>query len=147
MKKAILFCFLALGLLSCSKPVATFYDDQGNTVNFVDYRGKWIVINYWASWCASCLQEIPELNTLATTQKNVVIYGVNYDAVSNEAQLQKIVQRLNIKFPTLLTDPATYFGVKHIPALPATLLIDPQGNLKKILLGAQTQQSLMRDMH
>lgn len=139
MKKIYLLLFIFL--IGCSQQ--GYHDLNGNTVKFSDYHGKWIVINYWASWCKPCSQEIPELNNFyaANKGKNMVMFGVNYDYAPVD-KLPEIVQRMGVKFPTLTTDPAKEFGIKHLTGLPATVLIAPNGELKEILYGVQTQSGL-----
>lgn len=140
MKKLYLFLFIFL--TACSQqPI--FHDVNGNTVKFSDYRGKWVVINYWATWCKPCYQEIPELNNFYKTHNNqgVIMFGVNYDYVSAE-QLPALIKRIGAKFPVLTSDPALSLGIKHLSGLPATILIAPDGKVKEILFGVQTQSGL-----
>ncbi len=132
---------LLIALAGCSQqPV--FHDSDGNAIRFADYKGQWIVINYWATWCKPCFKEMPELNKFyAAHNKNVVMFGVNYDYVSND-QLPALIKRIDAKFPTLTSDPAKALGVAHVSGLPATVIIDPAGRNQEILLGEQTQVSL-----
>ena len=79
--KFIFFIFLAL--VSCSKPDA--YDSQGNPISLKQYQGKWIIINYWASWCGPCLEEMPTLNKLYHEYPNqLIILGVSFDGLNAE---------------------------------------------------------------
>lgn len=133
---------LCLFLPACSKP-AVWYDMNGKPVQLKDYHGKWVLINYWASWCGACAQEMPELNMFyfAHKDKDAMVFGVNYDHVDANL-LPLLSQRMGVLFPVLATDPAQQFGVYDIPALPETFLIGPDGKLKTILVGEQTQKSL-----
>lgn len=137
--------FLCVVLMGCSQP--TLQDIDGKPVRFSDYRGKWIVINYWASWCLPCTMEIPELNAFysAHKDKDAVVFGVNNDEIPVE-QLPARVQRMGILFPTLATDPSRELGIISIPGLPISFLIGPDGRLQKTLMGEQTQKSLEEAM-
>lgn len=137
-------------LFSCtSKPIlnATAQDASGNTLHLSDYRGKWIVLNYWASWCDHCQAEITQLNSFyqAHGQKDAVILAVNVDQI-NQQQLQQLIKRLHIIYPVLATDPGSQVGITDLPGIPMSFLINPKGQLVKTLYGQQTQQGLEKQM-
>ncbi|MBB3047399.1 thiol-disulfide isomerase/thioredoxin [Litorivivens lipolytica] len=107
---------------------------------------RWIVINYWAKWCAPCRDEIPELNHFAEAYSDqVLVLGVNYDRLQGEA-LTADIRALGIAFPVLLADPHPALGIERPTALPSTLLIAPDGSLQQILLGPQTADTLLKHM-
>lgn len=109
--------------------------------NSLDSTGDWTFVNYWAEWCKPCIKEIPELNLLHL-RAGVRVLGVNYDgAVGTELQTQ--LDRLGVAFPTLDADPAARYGTARPQVLPTTLVIDPQGKLREILVGPQTEASLL----
>ena len=103
-------------------------------------RGQWLFINYWAQWCKPCIHEVPELNAL-NAQRGYAVLGVNYDGETGETLLEQ-EQRLAIAFPTLTTDPASRYGVARPEVLPTTLIISPDGELYRVLIGPQTQETL-----
>ena len=142
----ILLCMMSL--TACAKSNSSVWQDaDGRTVRLSDYHGKWVFINYWASWCGACAAEVPELNMFyfAHKDKDAVVFGVNYDhAPANE--LPMLAQRMGVMFPLLINDPAAQFGIDSIAAIPVTLLIGPNGKLKTVLVGEQTQQSLEEAM-
>lgn len=115
----------------------------GNNIKLSDYRGKWIIINYWASWCEPCAKEIPQLNAFYKSHvgKDAIVLGVNYDGLAL-TKLAELVKKMGIQYPVLTKDPKNLIGVEHIPGLPATYVISPQGKLVQSLYGEQTQLSL-----
>lgn len=142
---------LILAISSCSRPhvvAGEVQDINGNVIQLADYRGKWIVINYWASWCEPCAKEIPQMNAFFQVHQKLdaVVLGVNYDNLP-PAELRKIVKKMGIEYPILAIDPKQLLGIQHVPGLPATYLISPKGILVKSLFGEQTQQGLERAMH
>lgn len=140
-----LFLLIATVLLAACEP-ANFQDTTGHRGRFSDYRGKWLVINYWASWCKPCIHEIPEINAFAAANTGkVVVFGVDFD--NNQGKkLRQGIDKLGIRFPVLTSDPAPILGFKRPDVLPTTYLIDPQGRLHKTLVGAQTRKTLNRAM-
>ena len=118
-------------------------DINGHSFHFSDLRGKWVFINYWATWCGPCKKEIPQLNQFyeSNKQKDVVVFGVNYDQVPSK-EIKIMAKNLNIDYPTLALDPAKSLGLGDIPGIPVTFLFDPKGVLVKTLYGEQTTKSL-----
>ena len=138
-RAGILLCALVIALLSgCGQ--------QGNSNTPFDigaYQGKWVVINYWAEWCAPCKKEIPELNQLAEDYRDsLVVLGVNSDGVEGEKLAQQS-QRMGIRFEVLPDNPADALRLARIAVLPTTYLFNPQGELAFKLEGAQTADQLL----
>lgn len=134
-----LFGFLLLLVVSgCSPPEYRLHN--GESIVLSDYRGQWLLINYWAVWCKPCVTEIPELNALDQTE-GISVLGYNFDQQVGEPLAQQ-VKELNILFPLLTEDPAVTVGQDTPNALPATIVINPQGQFAAWLLGPQTQQTI-----
>jgi thiol-disulfide isomerase/thioredoxin len=138
----IALCLIVLSWLVSSEPL--FHDIEGNRINFSHYRGRFILINYWASWCGSCWAEIAELNRFYQANRDrVVLFGVDFDQHPAQ-QTASDARKLGIRFPVLAEDPGSYFQIDQISALPTTVLINPNGRVAKVLIGEQTQHSLER---
>jgi thiol-disulfide isomerase/thioredoxin len=107
-----------------------------------DVAHKKLVINYWAEWCKPCLQEIPQLDQFAASHRDtVLVLAMNFDHLKEDA-LHTAIQKADITYPSLITDPSTVFTLPEISGLPTTLILDDQGKVIQVLTGAQTQQSL-----
>jgi thiol-disulfide isomerase/thioredoxin len=140
MKNISIIIFL-LGLTGCQQP--EFYDVQGAGHQFDDFTGRYLIVNYWATWCAPCIREIPELNEFADEfHGRVAVWGVNYDAPQGAEQLRQ-VQKMQITFPVFAANPSERLGVAMPEVLPTTLVFDPQGTLLATLFGPQTRASLL----
>ncbi len=142
----VLCIFLAcLNLAACSSE-PSFRVADGSSLRFSDLHGEWVVLNYWAEWCAPCREEIPELNELRQqgSERGVEIrvLGVNYDGLQG-ADLDAVMQRMEIEFPVLVDDPRESFRIGRAEVLPMTVLIDPQGTVQVVLSGPQTAESLL----
>ena len=131
-------------LISCSDKQSEY--GQFTLTNEVSLNllapGKILVINYWATWCAPCRKEIPELNELDhQLSDRLDVIGVNYDGTQGE-QLAQDMQKLGIEFENLYADPRSIWGLDPVTILPETLIIDSHGQLIHRLLGPQTKSSL-----
>ncbi|HLV19209.1 MAG TPA: TlpA disulfide reductase family protein [Pseudomonas sp.] len=117
-------------------------DQHGSLVTSESLRGQWLVINYWAEWCAPCRKEIPELNALASRIDGVRVLGVNFDGLQGEA-LRKAADGMGIAFTVLADNPAERFRLPPTGVLPVTYLVDEQGKVRERLLGEQTAEGLV----
>ncbi len=118
-------------------------DNLGNNTPFSALKGKWVFINYWASWCPSCLDEIPEFNRFYDHHKNdpIALYAVNFDGLSQAAQ-KFLIKRFNINYPSLTEDPSDDLQLGDIRGIPVTFIFNPKGELVKTLYGGQTAETL-----
>ncbi len=135
-------------LAGCAKPDSfdpDFYDTNASPYSYQDFKGKWLVINYWATWCAPCIKEIPELIELDENNLDVAVLGVNFDAPTGD-DVKRDIDKMKITFPVMQKSPHEYFGIELPEVLPTTLLVSPEGILETILIGPQTQESLLAAM-
>lgn len=125
-----------LSLLGCTKS-----GSDTSLLSLESLHGQWVVVNYWAQWCAPCIKEIPELNSLDQEYAQVTVVGVHYDGKEGqELELQR--QKLGVTFASLASDPAAQLGISRPVVLPTTLILDPKGQLVATLIGPQTFASL-----
>jgi thiol-disulfide isomerase/thioredoxin len=136
--------FVLLGALllgSCQQP--QFFDVQGNGYQYDDLRGKYLIVNYWATWCAPCIKEIPELNALAEEfPDQLSLWGVNFDEPDGEEQVKQVA-KMKIAFPVFRDSPNVALGIEAPEVLPTTLIFDPKGILIATLVGPQSRESLL----
>lgn len=105
-------------------------------------KTDWLVVNYWATWCAPCREEIPELNRLAAEQQQLLqVRGVNFDAPTGELAAQQ-EREMGVEFPTISDREASALGLKKPMVLPATFVLY-RGELVQELRGPQTYESIM----
>ena len=142
LRKSWIF-FALLLLSSCEKKKDfDFYDLDGNGYIYSELREFYLVVNYWAVWCAPCKIEIPELQALHDDNPNVMVFGVNYDGSEKELA-KKQTKEMKISFPVYNTDPAESLGIKRPEVLPTTLVFNSEKNLLATLVGPQTKESLL----
>ncbi|HVX44053.1 MAG TPA: TlpA disulfide reductase family protein [Mycobacteriales bacterium] len=117
-------------------------DLSGKTVRLADYRGKVVLMNFWASWCAPCRAEAPDLQSLYRQDKSagLQILGIN---VKDQKQLAAAyVRKQHLSYPNIF-DPQSKIALNlsNSPpsAIPSTILIDRKGRVAGIYLGGKTK--------
>ena len=135
-------------------PVAALYaqsmnDAAGTAHPLSQWKGKALVVNFWAPWCAPCVKEMPELAALATDSvaKNIHVIGIDIDSPTNIAEF---AARLKVSYPLYVagmsgTELSREFG-NTSGSLPYTVLIDADGKIRKTYLGQLKFDQLKADM-
>ena len=144
MKALSLGLLLALsGMVGASEFILS--DINGKTHRLADYKGQWVVVNYWATWCPPCLDELPELVEFHEKHKasGAVVLGVNYEDIS-QGELEQFVDENFISYPVLMAEPDSgrFFG--RLRGLPTTYLISPEGDRVYTHVGSLTKSILER---
>lgn len=136
--------FFLLSSLSAQANTILHHLDGGD-VALSSLKGKWVFINYWASWCQPCVDEIAELNYFyeKNKDKNVMVFAINYDSVP-QAMQKRLVEQFDIRYPSLKHISAQALHLGNITAVPVTFVFNPQGQLSTTLYGGQTVASLKR---
>jgi len=132
-------------LLSQSMP-----DAQGKTQELSQWKSRPLVVNFWATWCAPCVEEMPELSELQTeldTGKKVQIIGIGIDSPSNIAEF---IGKYKIAYPIYVgglsgTELSRQLG-NQAGGLPFTVLIDADGKVRKSYLGRLKMDELRKDI-
>jgi thiol-disulfide isomerase/thioredoxin len=132
----VVLCFLMVG---CSAKQLPLHNEEA--IDWKDLRGQWVFINYWAQWCKPCIKEIPELNQFAKSNARARVFGVYYDPVNSE-QLSVLQKEFDVGYSLITQDPFQMLGYERPKVLPATIVFDPQGYVRQVLFGPQTQKSL-----
>lgn len=134
--------FLLSSCLTMAYATSALTTLTGEHISLNDLKGKWVLINYWASWCQPCLTEIHELNHFYQLNKDKVhLFAVNFEALS-VAEQAHLARTLKINYPSLAEDPRELLGLGDLRGVPATFIFNPQGQFIKALYGSQTIKSL-----
>ena len=116
---------------------------DGKTYHLADYRGKWVLVNYWATWCPPCREELPELELFHNNHKakDAVVLGVAMERIKKE-RLQAFVEDQFLSYPILMMQPTASTELGRVPGLPTSYLINPQGELAARQVGPITVKDL-----
>lgn len=139
---AALLLTLSLGL---SGPLFafTFSDTKGQPQALKAYKGKWVLVNFWATWCPPCLEEIPDLIAMHEARKNkdFVVIGVAMD-YQNPKQVMEFADNMFISYPIVLGTPQSAAQVGPVRGLPTTYLYNPAGKLVAHNVGPLTRAEI-----
>lgn len=125
---------------SSTKPLfqSIIEDSEGNPQNLKQFNNKIIVLNFWATWCEPCREEMPELSTIYTENKsrNLVVVGIAIDEVK---AVKAYLKKTKIAYPILVDEDQGIMLSKKLGnnegVLPYTIVINPSGGIEKTILG------------
>jgi thiol-disulfide isomerase/thioredoxin len=115
--------------------------DHGS-FDLAEQRGKWVVVNFWATWCKPCIKEIPDLTAFDAARDDVQVIGLAYEEIEI-AELREFLGRHPAGYPIAVLDvydPPADFDTPR--GLPMTYLIDPDGRIARKFLGPITSEDL-----
>ena len=121
-------------------PQIELIDYEGVTHKLSDFRGQTVLLNFWASWCGPCREEMPELARLAREYEGKVRFiGVNL-AVRDDVRVSKaLLKKVNVPYLNLLDQQGKAAIDFRVQAIPSTFLIDPDGKVVGRVLGANVE--------
>jgi thiol-disulfide isomerase/thioredoxin len=128
-------------LAACPAAAFDLKDTQGHVHRLADYQGRWVVINFWATWCVPCIEEIPEIAAFQKEHPRVVVIGVAVDA-ENEAKVKSFARKVGHDYPLVLGDEAVEKQLGEQRALPTTRIYDPSGKVVYDRAGRINRKSL-----
>jgi thiol-disulfide isomerase/thioredoxin len=129
--------------IQVNKPVPDFefVSMSGDPVHLDDLKGKPILVNFWATWCAPCKLEMPLIQAFADKYADeLVVLPINAD--DDPAAIQKFIDELRLTMPVYVDKDGKVESLFHILGLPTTYFIDREGNLKKQHVGVMTEEQL-----
>lgn len=145
MKRFFLCLFLLLNFLSFYTQAEEFQfrfeDSKGKIHQLSDYRGKWVLVNFWATWCPPCLEEIPDLISLFKERNDVIIIGIAMDYADTETVI-KFTEAMSIPYPIVFGNREIASQLDELAMLPSTYLFDPTGKPAARKIGLLTREDI-----
>lgn len=135
----------AMPALGSIAPGFTLKSDNGKNLKLGEFRGQVVMINFWATWCSPCRQEIPHLNRLQDRYRKAgfSLLGINIDDQPRVAR--EMMQKLGVVFPVLFDTDKRVSRLYDVGAMPSTLLIDRDGRVRYIHLGYRAGYEIQYD--
>ena len=142
---SLLLSFLTAARAEQSIANLSWRDTKGDVQSIGRYKGKIVVLNFWATWCVPCRHEMPMLSEIQKKygDRGVVVLGGSVDDVSTQVKIQPFAQQEHISFPLLVG--ANSDQMKQLQlgeAIPATAFFDADGNLVSRVLGEMNKSDL-----
>lgn len=131
---------------SVARPTLRVATLDGKTFDLAEQRGKWTIVNFWATWCGPCLKEMPELSALDAMREHIVVVGLAYEDTTLEA-MQAFMKQHPVAYPIALVDvydPPRDFETPR--GLPMTYIIGPDGAVAKQYMGPVTARMIEDDI-
>lgn len=124
-------------------PAWELRDLEGELVKSADFKGKVVVLNFWATWCPPCRMEIPGFVDVQEKYEDqgVAIIGVSLDE-AGPAVVRQFAEEMEINYPVVMGDPKIVGAFGGVRALPTTYFIDREGNLRNVHAGFLSQSAL-----
>jgi peroxiredoxin len=130
------------GEMNYPAPELTLTNMQDQTVSLADYRGQWVLVNNWATWCPPCRAEMPELHAYYESHKDEGFILIGISSGDSKSQIADFIQEYGLSFP-MWQDPTSAslraFGMDY---LPSSFVIDPSGTVRLAWTGAVSLETL-----
>ena len=121
----------------------TLTDADGKSHSLAGYRGKWVIVNFWATWCPPCLEEIPDLVAIKEARKDVEVIGIAME-FQDARQVMQFADGMFVNYPIVLGDRKVSESIGQVDGLPTTFIYDPQGKLAERHVGKITRKQIER---
>ncbi len=120
----------------------SFYDMKGITHKFSDYRGKWVLVNYWATYCSPCRAEVPDIEEFYRANKSkFIVLGMDAGG-TDDASINAFKKEFDITYPLIPAQESTLLAFGFIMGIPTSFIVSPTGEIVNTTVGLITYDDL-----
>ncbi|GLC87200.1 thiol-disulfide oxidoreductase ResA [Lysinibacillus piscis] len=123
-------------------PDFTLVDLNGEKHKLSDYKGQGVFLNFWGTWCPPCEKEMPAMNRQYQVFKDQGVQTLAVNIAQTDLEVQDFVDRYKLTFPVVIDKTKSVMTAYNVDNLPATVLIDPDGKVVKIITGEMTEGNI-----
>jgi peroxiredoxin len=124
------------GEMNYPAPSLELTDMQDHTVSLADYKGQWLLVNNWATWCPPCRAEMPELNAYYEAHKDEGFVLIGISSGDTKTQIEDFIQEYGLSFPMWQDPTSASLRAFRMDYLPSSFVIDPSGTVRLAWTGA-----------
>lgn len=136
---------LSVGDTAPDFALKTLDDEQ---IRLSQLRGKPVMINFWATWCPPCRQEMPELEKFYETHKqHVELLSVHLTSQDRRDKVGPFIQQYSLTFPVVLDEKGKILKLYNIQTIPTTYILDGNGVIRKKVIGPMTYKQMQEIMN
>lgn len=138
-KTTVLLFILSGGVFTqipAKAPSLEFRELKGQTLRLADYKGRVVLVNFWATWCPPCRTEIPDLVRWQREYRNrgLQVIGITYPP-DKLSEVRRFVRKVKVNYPVALGSKETKLAFTASETLPVTVVIDSEGNVREVIEG------------
>jgi peroxiredoxin len=128
-------CVVYASALGRTAPDFTLKSSAGANIKLSELRGQVVMLNFWASWCGPCRQEIPDMDALYRSYEKLGFrtLGINLD--EDKGRAEALARELGVSYPILYDDHKTVSTLYQVDAMPTTVIIDRDGRIRYVHRG------------
>jgi thiol-disulfide isomerase/thioredoxin len=145
---AIFFLICSISIYADERKAADFTlkDLSGKEVSLSDYKNKIVLLNFWATWCPPCINEMPDLERIYQNYKDKDVQLLGMTVSSKLSQIPKLVKSTGVTYPILVNADDVVADYGGFNSIPQTFIIDQDGNIVKQITGGRDYDGFEREI-
>ena len=123
-------------------PDFALVDLEGNDHKLSDYEGQGVFLNFWGTWCKPCAKEMPAMDRQYEAFSNEGVQVLAINIAQSDFEVQSFADQYGLSFPVVIDKTKSVMTAYSIRPLPTTVLVNPEGNIQRIITGEMTEQDI-----
>lgn len=123
-------------------PDFALVDLEGNDHKLSDYEGQGVFLNFWGTWCKPCAKEMPAMDRQYEAFSNDGVQVLAVNIAQSDFEVQSFADQYGLSFPVVIDKTKSVMTAYNIRPLPTTVLVNPEGNIERIITGEMTEQDI-----